>query len=440
MSNFEIISKIGNGAYSTVYKVRRKKDKKIYALKKVKFINLTPREKQNTLNEVRLLASIKSPFVIGYKEAYVEKEDNNKFLCIVMEYADKGDLFQKINYLKKKKLKFQEIDVWKIFLQMTRGLKSLHDLKIIHRDLKSENIFLFSNGTAKIGDLNVSKVIKKELGCTQTGTPYYASPEVWSDKPYDTKSDIWSLACIIYEMLELKPPFRADDMEGLYKKVMKGKYDKINKRYSKDMSDLLDNLFKIEPKERPTCNEILKMPIVQKRIEFFKEQAGFDDDINNEDDNVLLQTIKVPQNILSLGDRLPKANYIIDCSVKKNDDLLNVNKSSEMVMTLPNINDSKILGSSNEKKLGNVIIKRNLSKEDYIKINLNEKFDNDKNVVMIKSKSPPQSHNIKIKRSGRSNKILMSGLQLYLKNNILKKASSNKRYLLPKIVNKNKKK
>ena len=120
------------------------------------------------------------------------------------------------------------------------------------------------------------------------------------------------------------------------------------------------------------CNEILKMPIVQKRIEFFKEQAGFDDDINNEDDNVLLQTIKVPQNILSLGDRLPKANYIIDCSVKKNDDLLNVNKSSEMVMTLPNINDSKILGSSNEKKLGNVIIKRNLSKEDYIKINLNE--------------------------------------------------------------------
>ena len=440
MSNFEIISKIGNGAYSTVYKVRRKKDKKIYALKKVKFINLTPREKQNTLNEVRLLASIKSPFVIGYKEAYVEKEDNNKFLCIVMEYADKGDLFQKINYLKKKKLKFQEIDVWKIFLQMTRGLKSLHDLKIIHRDLKSENIFLFNNGTAKIGDLNVSKVIKKELGCTQTGTPYYASPEVWSDKPYDTKSDIWSLACIIYEMLELKPPFRADDMEGLYKKVMKGKYDKINKRYSKDMSDLLDNLFKIEPKERPTCNEILKMPIVQKRIEFFKEQAGFDDDINNDDENVLLQTIKVPQNILSLGDRLPKANYIIDCSVKKNDDLLNVNKSSEMVMTLPNINDSKILGSSNEKKLGNVIIKRNLSKEDYIKINLNDKFDNDKNVVMIKSKSPPQSHNIKIKRSGRSNKILMSGLQLYLKNNILKKASSNKRYLLPKIVNKNKKK
>ena len=440
MSNFEIISKIGNGAYSTVYKVRRKKDKKIYALKKVKFINLTPREKQNTLNEVRLLASIKSPFVIGYKEAYVEKEDNNKFLCIVMEYADKGDLFQKINYLKKKKLKFQEIDVWKIFLQMTRGLKSLHDLKIIHRDLKSENIFLFNNGTAKIGDLNVSKVIKKELGCTQTGTPYYASPEVWSDKPYDTKSDIWSLACIIYEMLELKPPFRADDMEGLYKKVMKGKYDKINKRYSKDMSDLLDNLFKIEPKERPTCNEILKMPIVQKRIEFFKEQAGFDDDINNEDDNVLLQTIKVPQNILSLGDRLPKANYIIDCSVKKNDDLLNVNKSSEMVMTLPNINDSKILGNSNEKKLGNVIIKRNLSKEDYIKINLNDKFDNDKNVVMIKSKSPPQSHNIKIKRSGRSNKILMSGLQLYLKNNILKKASSNKRYLLHNFVNKNKKK
>lgn len=74
----------------------------------------------------------------------------------------------------------------------------------------------------KLGDLNVSKVAKKGLVYTQTGTPYYASPEVWRDEPYDTKSDIWSLGCIIYEMAALKPPFRAKDMEGLYQKVQKG--------------------------------------------------------------------------------------------------------------------------------------------------------------------------------------------------------------------------
>ncbi len=83
-------------------------------------------------------------------------------------------------------------------------------------------MFLFKDGTAKLGDLNVSKVAKKGLGYTQTGTPYYASPEVWRDKPYDVKSDIWSLGCVLYEMITLKPPFRAEDMEGLYKKVLKG--------------------------------------------------------------------------------------------------------------------------------------------------------------------------------------------------------------------------
>ena len=82
---------------------------------------------------------------------------------------------------------------------------------------------MFKDSTAKLGDLNVSKVVKKGLGYTQTGTPYYASPEVWRDQPYDAKSDIWSLGCVLYEMITLKPPFRAPDMQNLYKKVLKGK-------------------------------------------------------------------------------------------------------------------------------------------------------------------------------------------------------------------------
>ncbi len=92
---------------------------------------------------------------------------------------------------------------------MTKALKILHEKKIFHRDLKSANVFMNSDGTSKLGDLNVSKVAKKGLLYTQTGTPYYASPEVWKDSPYDSKSDIWSLGCVIYEMTTLKPPFRA---------------------------------------------------------------------------------------------------------------------------------------------------------------------------------------------------------------------------------------
>ena len=457
MNNFEIITKLGDGAYSVVYKVRRKEDKKIYALKKVKLLNLTVKEKQNSLNEVRILASVKSPFVISYKEAFMEEDkDKNQFLCIIMEYADKGDLAQKIALLKKKKLTFEEADIWKIFIQMTRGLKSLHDLKILHRDFKSANIFLFSDGAAKIGDLNVSKVAHKGLGYTQTGTPYYASPEVWSQEPYGIKSDIWSLACITYEMLELKPPFRAESFEALYKKVIKGKYGKINSKYSKDMSDLLEKLFKVNPSERPTCGEILKLPIVQKRIEFFKAQAGFEGDINDADESILLRTIKIPQNILLLGERLPKANYEIDCSKCNNiAELRNSTRVNEQaVLTLPNINNTKSFGKNNivnnevkksmsineiksldnknEKKLN--IIQRTASKSDKVKININEK-SNGKTAIMAKHQSP-QYNSMKLKNGGGVNRNIIDSLKLYLPDKKISKLFSNRKYL-PKIANKN---
>ena len=94
----------------------------------------------------------------------------------------------------------------------------MHLHNVFHRDMKSANIFISKSGEVKIGDLNVSKIAKKGLLYTQTGTPYYASPEVWRNKPYDSKSDIWSLGCILYEMVELKPPFRAENMDGLFKK------------------------------------------------------------------------------------------------------------------------------------------------------------------------------------------------------------------------------
>jgi NIMA (never in mitosis gene a)-related kinase len=105
---------------------------------------------------------------------------------------------------------------------MIKGIKALHDKRILHRDLKSANIFTYSDGTVKIGDLNVSKIMKEQLSYTQTGTPYYASPEVWRDKPYDFKSDIWSLGVIIYEVAMLVVPFKAETIEDLYKKVCRG--------------------------------------------------------------------------------------------------------------------------------------------------------------------------------------------------------------------------
>lgn len=141
--------------------------------------NLSDKEKLNAINEVRLIASIRNMNVICYKEAFVTENS----LCLIMEYCDNGDLFEKICHHQKRSTLFKEEEIWSILIQTIKGLKAMHDLKIFHRDIKSANIFMNKDGTCKLGDMNVSKVAKKGMLYTQTGTPYYASPEVWRDQP-----------------------------------------------------------------------------------------------------------------------------------------------------------------------------------------------------------------------------------------------------------------
>lgn len=223
--------------------------------------NLSEKEKINSLNEVRILASISHPHIISYKEAFVDEASSS--LWIIMEYADDGDLFMKIVKNQEEGVFFAESYIFDVFIQVVKGLKALHDLNIMHRDLKSANVFLYKDGTAKLGDLNVSKIIKAGLGYTQTGTPYYASPEVWKDQPYDIKSDIWSLGWVLYEMITLKPPFRAEDMHSLFKVVLKGIYPKISNKFSQDLQKVVKSLIQVNPKKRPNWDGILNLDAVK---------------------------------------------------------------------------------------------------------------------------------------------------------------------------------
>ena len=190
LDDFMVEKIIGKGSFGSVYLVKRKIDQKLYALKSVLLEKLNKKEQENSVNEVRLLASVYHPNVISYKEAFFD--DNNNSLNIIMEYAENGDLQSEIIKKKKESEMFNEEIIWLYSIQMIEGLKALHDKKIMHRDLKSANIFLSKNKLqCKLGDMNVSKVIKEKVLRTQTGTPYYASPEVWRDEPYSYKSDLW---------------------------------------------------------------------------------------------------------------------------------------------------------------------------------------------------------------------------------------------------------
>ena len=385
MENFEILEKLGEGSYSTVYKVKRKIDNQIYALKKVKLSNLNEKEKTNSLNEVRILASVKSKYVISYKEAFFDEKDST--LGIVMEYADNGDLYKKILEYKQKKIYFEEIDIWKIFIQLVKGLKALHDLQILHRDLKSANVFLFKDGHAKLGDLNVSKVAKRGLGYTQTGTPYYASPEIWKDLPYDNKSDIWSLGCVLYEMITLHPPFRSKNMDELYKKVLSGDIGNLPEKYSNDLYEVVLLMMKVNSNKRPNCNDILNNTFVKKRIEYFKSMNNSE---NNEDnlnmdefeEQYLLKTIHIPKNLLFLSNQLPKPNY--KKGKNKLEMKINTNphkKSIDVRHNLPKLIINHRI--SEESKNALTLIKQNsIDKDD------KEKEDNTNDINNIKNKTP----------------------------------------------------
>lgn len=250
---------------------------------------------------MRILASIKHPNIISYKEAFFDEDSRS--LCLIMEYAEGGDLFQRILHYQQKGVYMSESFIWSLIIQLSRALKALHELSILHRDLKSANVFLTSDGQVKLGDLNVSKVSKECIMHTQTGTPYYASPEVWKDIPYDYKSDMWSLGCVLYEAASLKPPFRAEDMEGLYRKVIKGEYQPLPRNFSADLQRVIAGLLQVSAGSRLNCNQILAMPAV------LRHTNNSTTAIENLDHN-LLQTIRFPKSLQMISKNLPEPNYI----------------------------------------------------------------------------------------------------------------------------------
>ncbi|XP_072575807.1 serine/threonine-protein kinase Nek1 isoform X18 [Vulpes vulpes] len=265
MEKYVRLQKIGEGSFGKAILVKSTEDDRQYVIKEINISRMSNKEREESRREVAVLANMKHPNIVQYRESFEE----NGSLYIVMDYCEGGDLFKRINA--QKGILFQEDQILDWFVQICLALKHVHDRKILHRDIKSQNIFLTKDGTVQLGDFGIARVLNStvELARTCIGTPYYLSPEICENKPYNNKSDIWALGCVLYEMCTLKHAFEAGNMKNLVLKIISGSFPPVSLHYSYDLRNLLSQLFKRNPRDRPSVNSILEKGFIAKRIEKF---------------------------------------------------------------------------------------------------------------------------------------------------------------------------
>ncbi|XP_026524394.1 serine/threonine-protein kinase Nek5 [Notechis scutatus] len=263
MDNYVIIKMIGEGAFGKIFLARKKEDNQQCVIKEINLTKMPGKEKESSQKEATLLAKMKHPNIVAFYTSLQEK--NN--LYIMMEYCDGGDLMKRINM--QHGVLFDEDKILGWFVQIALGLKHIHDRKILHRDIKTQNIFLSSNGiTAKLGDFGIARMLNNTMDFASTcvGTPYYLSPEICENKPYNNKTDIWSLGCVLYELCTLKHPFEGNNLPQLIMKICRGHFIPVSVKYSSDLRLLISQLLRTSPRDRPSINSILKKAFLEKQI------------------------------------------------------------------------------------------------------------------------------------------------------------------------------
>ncbi|XP_078275894.1 serine/threonine-protein kinase Nek11 [Rhinoraja longicauda] len=264
--------KLGRGSFGMVYLVLDKKSQKGEALKVLKEISVGDLEPNETVQanlEAQLLSKLDHPAIVKFYSSFVEHYS----FCIITEYCEGRDLQCKIEEYKQAGLTFPESQIIEWFIQLLLGAQYMHERRILHRDLKSNNIFL-KNNIVKIGDFGVSRLLMGscDLATTFTGTPYYMSPEVLSHQGYDSKSDIWSMGCILYEMCCLHHAFTGHNFMSIVLKIVEGEAPSLPDHFSRNLNAIMTSMLQKNPSHRPTAAEILKIPYIDLQLQNIKSK------------------------------------------------------------------------------------------------------------------------------------------------------------------------
>ncbi|CAH3150225.1 unnamed protein product [Porites lobata] len=252
------IKTLGRGAFGEAVLYRKTEDNVLVVVKEVNLSRASDKERADAEKEVDILSLLNHTNIVTYYNHYIDGTS----LLIEMEYCNGGTLNDKI--YAQKELFAEEIVIW-YFFQICSGMSHIHECGIVHRDIKTLNIFLTKSGLVKLGDFGIATVLKGSrefMAESVVGTPYYMSPEIVQGHKYNQKSDMWALGCVLYEMLTLRKVFDATNPLRLVSDIVKGQYEEIDSQYTSDMHSLVTILLSQNPDDRPTVAEVLAMPLL----------------------------------------------------------------------------------------------------------------------------------------------------------------------------------